>query len=234
MSDPERLLNGIGAEHALERSVLGSLRSVPVPPRARRLVWGALSARGVAAAALTSSAAAAAPMWRVAPQALTPSKAALALPVLVSAMAVGALRQHGAPAVPVATLSAAAPAARPAPAAAPVVALAPVAAEPATESLPERPSPSPRTDRLREESTLLTRARAALRSGDPSAAQALLARAHKEFASGALVQEREVLTIETAAAQGNASAADRLARAFIAAHPESPHAQPLRRFVTAP
>jgi outer membrane protein assembly factor BamD (BamD/ComL family) len=86
-------------------------------------------------------------------------------------------------------------------------------------------------DPLREESTLLERARAELRGGHPRSAQATLLRLEHQFPKGGLTQEREVLLIEALAARGNARAAARDAQSFIATHPESPHAVPLRRFI---
>ena len=85
-------------------------------------------------------------------------------------------------------------------------------------------------DQLSEESTLLERARAELRGGRPRAAEATLLRMQSRFPRGALTQEREVLLIQALAARGNSLAAERDARSFVAAHPESPHAVQLRRF----
>jgi hypothetical protein len=90
---------------------------------------------------------------------------------------------------------------------------------------------SPVRDHLREESLLLARARAELRGGNARAAQAILARMQTKFPRGALSQEREVLVIESLAARGNTVAAERSARVFVAAHPESPHAVQMRRYL---
>jgi hypothetical protein len=88
--------------------------------------------------------------------------------------------------------------------------------------------------RLTAESALLTAARAELRNGDAKAAQSTLARMQAEFPHGVLWQEREVLAIEALAADGKTEVAARRARAFIAAHPESPHSSQLGRFLAAP
>jgi len=91
-----------------------------------------------------------------------------------------------------------------------------------------------RKDMLSAESALLTQARAQLRNGDANAAEQLLRTLHKKFPKGMLRQEREVLAIEVLAARGNAGAAQRRARAFVLAHPESPHSAQLNRFADAP
>ncbi len=230
MSDPERLLNGTSGQHELERSLLGSLRVVTVPAQARGLVWGALSVTVAEATAMAGSA----PLWRGALKLVVSQKALFAVPVVVAALGAGVFaRQHAqqpAPPAVSAPVALAAAATAPAP-----VELAPVAEAAAAEA-PEQlaPRPSSLGERLRQESALLTRARAELRSGNAHAAQATLARIQHAFGSGALGQERSVLNIEALAAEGNATAAARGARAFIAAHPESPHVASLRRFITQP
>ena len=118
-----------------------------------------------------------------------------------------------------------------APAEAAPVEAAPAEVAPVEAAEPATPRPSSLGERLRQESALLTRARAELRGGNARAAQATLARMQRAFGNGALGQERSVLNIEALAAEGNATAAARGARAFIAAHPESPHVVALRRFV---
>jgi len=232
MSDPERLLSGTGAEQGLEREVLSSLRLVSVPTQAKAAIWGAISSQ------VLQSAAAAAPasLWQVALKATLASKATLAVPIVAVALAAGVYRQRLATTT---TVPAAAPAvvvAAVAPSTTGTSEPKPSAAEPAEAAAPvEHPAaPAPRKDGLARESALLTRARAELRAGNAAAAQSTLSHLQKEFGAGALRQEREVLTIEALAAQGNASAAGRRAAAFIAEHPESPHASALRRFVAAP
>jgi hypothetical protein len=93
-SDPERLLSSSAAQHALELALLGSLRTLPVPPDAKDLVWDALGVQaigtGVTAVAHSSSWAAA--FWRGTLQALLTSKTAVALPVIIAALGAGALQ----------------------------------------------------------------------------------------------------------------------------------------------
>ena len=235
MADPERLFRSLGPADALERAVLRSLREVTIPSGARGLVWSAVSAQGLQAASFAGGSGATSSLLRAVFKAAVSSKALLLAPVVVAALTVATLGRQAVPA----------PATPPAP---PMASAAVRAASPALDSnglaqtLPEpaapvahdRPPASPIVDGLAKESALLTRARAQLRAGKTSAAQATLARIAGEFSSGALRQERDVLAIEALAAQGNVTAAERLARAFIAAHPESPHADQLRRFLMAP
>jgi hypothetical protein len=233
MSDPVRLLNSSGGQHELERAVLDSLRAVAVPAQAKGVVWGALSVTVAEAGALAGATVGTASVWRGALKLLVSPKALMAVPVVVAALGAGALHQR----------SQAAPD-QPSPSVAPAVPTvaqgASIAvAEPSLETespLPDtadRPAPVMVKDRLRHESALLTRARAELRGGNPRAAQATLSRMQREFPAGALHQERDVLGIEALAAEGNADAAARGARAFIALHPESPHASTLRRFLAS-
>ncbi len=227
MSDPERLLNGSGGQHELERSLLGSLRVVTVPAQARGLVWGALSVTVAEATAMAGSA----PLWRGALKLLASQKALFAVPVVVAALGAGVVaHQHSRP-VPGVAHPAALAVVAPSVVAPVETATAPAEAAPVETSEPTAPRPSSLGERLRQESALLTRARAELRSGNARAAQATLARIQRAFGNGALGQERSVLNIEAFAAEGNATAAARGARAFIAAHPESPHVVTLRRFV---
>ncbi|HEY3667008.1 MAG TPA: hypothetical protein VGL19_13440, partial [Polyangiaceae bacterium] len=112
-------------------------------------------------------------------------------------------------------------------------------ASPAPEPAPEKPSApgvagAPRSSRLDAEASLLAKVRGALRRGDPRGAQIALSQLQSSFPSGGLMQEREVLTVEVLAANGNLTLAQRRASAFIAAHPTSPYSAKLQRFVPAP
>jgi hypothetical protein len=108
------------------------------------------------------------------------------------------------------------------------------------KSRAEPPPPPPPTLRprsidtstdLAEESALLAKARASLRSGDAGATKAVLRELDTRFPRGELRQEREVIQIEWLAGQGQKEAARKRARAFIAAHPSSPHAARLERLL---
>ncbi len=223
-ADPERLSASAGPD--LERVLLQSLRTVTVPSDAKVMAWGALSAQvaGTAAGAGFGSSA-----WRLALKGIAASKAVLVVPVVVVGLAVAGLHHGGSAAPSRVGMPSAAVVTVPAAPALPVA--APPDARAAEPEAPARSASLPQRDRLARESSALTRARAELRAGDAAAARATLGRMQQKFGSGALHQEREVLAIEALAAQGNAAEADRLARAFISAHPESPHKAALQRFV---
>jgi hypothetical protein len=87
---------------------------------------------------------------------------------------------------------------------------------------------------LREEATLLARARDELRAGALAAAFATLEAARRRFSAPELVQEREALGIELLHRSGETAAARQRARAFLERFPESPHAARVRGFTGAP
>lgn len=88
------------------------------------------------------------------------------------------------------------------------------------EATPHRPPAS----RLAAEGQLVLEARGELRAGRAAAALARLEAARAEFADGALVQEREALTIEALQRTGRGDEARRRAEVFVRAYPSSPHA----------
>ncbi len=88
-----------------------------------------------------------------------------------------------------------------------------------------------RRSRLREEAAVIADARGALRSGNPGQALVLLEAARIRFPDGVLGQEREALSIEALARGGQSSAASARARAFLAAYPNSAHAEHIQSFV---
>jgi hypothetical protein len=94
------------------------------------------------------------------------------------------------------------------------------------------PVPAPES-RLSDEAHAVLAARAALRSGNPAAALRELSDARALFPRGALVQEREALTIEALARAGQSGAASARAQAFLNRFPRSPHAEDVRRFILA-
>lgn len=83
---------------------------------------------------------------------------------------------------------------------------------------------------LTKESALVVAARAKLRQGDTAGASAALHELDQVAPRGKLTQEREILRIELLAAKGDQAGASRRAKAFLAAHPNSPHAARLARF----
>ena len=76
---------------------------------------------------------------------------------------------------------------------------------------------------------LIDRAREALERGDTNEALAALEEHDRTFESGALGEEAELLRIEALLARGRTDAAAVLARTFLQAHPNSPHADRARR-----
>lgn len=91
-------------------------------------------------------------------------------------------------------------------------------------------APGEQASRLREESQMVSGARALLRSGQAVAALGLLEQARLRFPGGMLVQEREALVIEALAQAGQRAAARERAAAFLRAYPSSPHAPRLQVF----
>lgn len=92
---------------------------------------------------------------------------------------------------------------------------------------PVSPHPPPASG-LREESLLVASARARLASGDGPGALELLDQLNRQHPAGVLMQEREALSIQALAQVGQTSSAVARARAFLARHPQSPHADRVR------
>jgi len=237
-SDPERLLRS-GEPDSRERSLLGSLHSIAVPPTAKALVWHGLASQVGGLGAASAAGSWLSTWWHDALKVLATSKAAVAVPVVIAALGVGAVQYHHSPDANRTNTVVRAPAAAARPIA--IASTAPAVPterelEPMTESevlavpIGHARASGTLKDQLSEESALLERARADLRGGHARAAESTLLAMQSRFPRGALTQEREVLLIQALAARGNAVAAERDARSFVAAHPESPHAVQLRRF----
>jgi hypothetical protein len=245
--DPERILGQNGTADALERELLQSLRDVGPKAQQKQAVWGALAAQLAAASVASAAQASSGTALKTGAASLLPKT--LAAKVLVGAALGGSaitaaivyLDQREPPpsAIPVATSIATA-----GPRAAPREPLPPTSpsanapcsdCKPVTEmASPRRTTEPPKVDKLAEESALLTEARARLRGGDVVGAQGALDRLQQKFPRGVLAQEREVLSIELLSARGDDAAARRKARAFVSAHPKSPHSQRLGRFLEEP
>jgi hypothetical protein len=115
-------------------------------------------------------------------------------------------------------------------------------APPAEEPVATRAAPAARAvrddpavhrqqpSRLAAEGRVVLEARRELREGDAPGALRRLEAARSEFADGALVQEREALSIEALSRAGQREAAGRRAEAFVRAYPGSPHAASVRNF----
>jgi hypothetical protein len=245
MSDPPRLLSNDSDADELERALIDSLRGAGPDARQKAAMLGALAAQlGVGGAVVASSSAAKASALGAqgSASAVTTSVAsqALGLKVVALVAALGAAAVGGRllwtsqPVVkpPIALTHVAAPVEEPAVDPAPVEASPPKVNHPAVRT--HTPAPKPQPERLALETRLLTEARAALRSGDSATARHRLARLRSEFPSGVLGQEREVLTIEVLAAEGQRAAAAEHLRAFATSYPESPHVARLEKLVAAP
>ena len=87
--------------------------------------------------------------------------------------------------------------------------------------------PASNEDGILREVRILEQAKASLAQGDTERSAALLAQ-HRRFAQHMLGPEADILAIELAQARGDSVRAARLARAFLSAHPRSPHARRVR------
>jgi hypothetical protein len=83
-------------------------------------------------------------------------------------------------------------------------------------------------DALREENRLLREARSFERAGNPGQAMRTLNELDRSFAHGALLQEREILRIQSLSATGATSAAKTRAEQFLKRYPASPYAAHVR------
>lgn len=89
----------------------------------------------------------------------------------------------------------------------------------------------PAVSSLAQQAAVLRRARSQLRAGDLAGAATSLAES-ASHGSSPLSQEREALEIELLFLQGQRGLAASRARAFLLAHPESPHASRLSTFTS--
>jgi hypothetical protein len=87
---------------------------------------------------------------------------------------------------------------------------------------------------LAEQVQSLDRARVALGSADAGTALSEIEHYRKAWPSGVFLTEASVLEIEALAVRGQRSLAAARAAAFVAAHPDSPQAERLRRLIPAP
>ncbi|MFT3928501.1 MAG: hypothetical protein QM778_38585 [Myxococcales bacterium] len=261
MGDPERLLSAASDADEFERALLQSVRGAGPTKAIQDQAWqgiaaqlGAAALAGAAVSGAATGAAGAAATAKVgaeatvvagtlslAPKAAVGLKLAVALAVTSAAVGGGAvwLDQHD--------RHAAAPAPARAQVAVHTTRLATaeegalqVGSEPAALEEVRASAQEPRTtksrasDPLLHESRALALARTQLHAGDTSAARATLERLGAQSPRGVLGQEREVLLIEVLAAQGHHALVARKVKAFISAHPESPHSPRLARFLSAP
>lgn len=115
------------------------------------------------------------------------------------------------------------------------VRVAPKAEEPQPEE-PKQARPKVVVDtssQLAEENQLLREARSAARAGNASVALSTLQRLDQRFPRGALLQERELLRVQTLEALGKHTQARARAKAFVRRYPNSPYSKHLSK-LTAP
>jgi hypothetical protein len=246
VSDPTRLADeGGDAATALERELLRAGKQQRLGARDKDEIWMALAAQLPLAPIAPGVPAGAGAKATAAAKAVAGGKtlgAAAALKGTLVAVALGGASLVGYRALhaPAPVVNVAAPAARAVPPEAPAPPSAP-AAEPASRprsrrtSLPEArgladATPRPPQSHLAAEGRIVLEARKALRDGHPEDALRVLEAAREEFADGALVQEREALTIEALARSGRRADASHRATSFLRAHPESPHAAAVKAF----
>jgi hypothetical protein len=239
-ADPERLLHDAGADPT-ERELLASVRNVEAPDSAKSRAWQGIAAHIAAGVAVGSAAAgASAATAKGAASLVTPSLALKTVALLVAGgVAAGgyvAWQRDAAPAASRPTTLAPPPAV-PEPESKTLEPKRDEATTPLPTVEPASPKRAPdpsRTDSLTAESALLAEARSRLRAGDASGAEELLTKMQARFPRGVLRQEREVLAIEVLTARGQTEAAKDRARAFVRAHPKSPHSEKLRRVLDGP
>lgn len=225
--DPERL-RILGATDLEQRLLAAAAAETPSPELTRRMARGLGLAAGAGLTA-TSSTAAATPAGAAGGSGLVWPLVSAGVAALAVAGAVigwsGTHRPvHGPP--PVRTETPAAPAATPA---APALQPAPAAPHPRRHHL----APAPVAGDLRAEIALLDAARAAAAGGDDARALALLQRYDATFPAGTFRPESTALQVEALAHLGRAERARVLGRSFIAAHPNSPLVDRVRRALRA-
>jgi hypothetical protein len=234
-----------GAVTELERELLRAGRQQLLSRRERERIWAGVGAAIAIAPVVPAVAAAPAVKAGVAGAAKTLGAGAIVKGTVLAAVlgggAVAGYQLLGARAVEVAPATA--------PATVTPTAVAPPAVAPPPLPVREQPAPSPivtpalspraarvveaprpAPSRLAAEGQVVLEARRALRDGDAEAALRRLEEARRAFADGALVQEREALTIEALQRAGQREAAAARARVFLHAYPGSPHAASVRAF----
>jgi hypothetical protein len=235
MNEPERL-----SDHGsdLELSLLRSGRADTPPPASRRRTLIALGLAGSAAATTTAASATAVGAGASAGTAIAVSSGTVAMVkwilggvlagiLTVSTFAIVEQRSEKArvESAPIAAPRPEATAAQIAPL--PPRALAPPPVDPAPPT-PTTAPPPPRAASLSDEIAALDAANKALATGDAAGALRAADDHDRRFPGGVLGPEATVVRIEALALRGDREAATRMARAFLDAHPASPHAKHLR------
>ncbi len=105
------------------------------------------------------------------------------------------------------------------------------ASAPSAQATPAFATRVAKASSLPEQVLSLDRARVALNSGDASAALAEISRYRGTWPKGVFLTEASVLEIEALAKSGQVALAGKRARAFVAAHPDSPQVARLRALI---
>lgn len=252
MSEPRRLLDGDGSD--VERTLLRSARGDAPSDGSRRKTLIALGlAGGVGGAAATTTATSTAAVALKGSAAMGGAGLIkwIGVGVIAGFAVIGAARMI-APKKAAVTISPTHPQAVPYPGPAKPALIAPSPANPPPSPPPqaapppaplpsEEPAPAeapkstsappiaqPAATSLTYEVAALDRAREALAAGDAAGALRALDDHDRRFPGGMLGPEATVLRIEALALRGDHASAVRLGKAFLDAHPRSPHANRLR------
>jgi len=217
MKDPKPMFEGGGTE--LERRWLSEARAEEPPPEVVRRIESALGiAPGPAVMPATPRVEAVASAGKGASGVVVASLAALGVGGAIGLVLL--LTRAAPPPAQDATVT-------------PENAAAVTAAQPArgpSQDVPGESAPAaPAVGALRDETSLIDGARAALAAGSPAEALALLDRYRARHPRGMLLPEALAMRIEAIDRSGDHARARALARSFIAEHPQSPLAPRLAR-----
>jgi hypothetical protein len=228
MTDPMRWSDAGDGSTELEQTLVRSGQELPMPTAQKQAVWGRLLSALPPTTALPVVAGTSSLLG-------LPVVKALCLVVALSAVVAGSYHflargRSTAPVehLPIVASVSTAPAIE-SPAALPESTVAAEAS--ATLPVANQASPPSRASLLREESLAVIAARQALRENDAGGALRLLEQAQRRFKKGALLEEREALTIQALAKSGNEAQAARRAKAFMTNYPRSPHAADVQRYL---
>lgn len=247
MNDPSEWSKNLSPER---RRILESARQVSAPATAKTAMWSALAAELPVAAAATG--AGTATLTKVLVVGLAIGGVGLAgtfglrtlagtAPTSATSAVTSVSTKPVLPTAPV-PIPSSAPPIEPAPAAEPIRSAEGEARAPGVNQRPRAPEPdtearTPSVERATEpavsatllESQRMAKARASLRAGDAQTTLLELDALSRDFPSGVLTQERDALRIQALSRLGQRKRARDLARSFLGRHPDSPHAEAVRR-----
>jgi hypothetical protein len=229
MTAPKRWSDAGDGSTEVEQMLVRSGQDSPMPSAQKQAVWSQIQSALPPAALLPAPSS---PSQLLA----MPVVKALCLVVALSGLVAGGYhvfvpKRSAAPidGLPVVASVLVAPPTVPLPSLVQSSAVSPEATLPASATS-HAPLPS-RASQLREESLAVIAARQALRNNDANGALRLLERAQQQFKKGALLEEREALTIQALAKSGRVTQAAGRAKAFMNSYPRSPHAADVQRYL---